>query len=114
MTRVDEIKKHYLKSKVFKEDSEFFKAGPTIAYEVQKDFEAIKYAISMLKDYKEYMKDKPKTFGTQNPIFALEALESRINEFKCSEIPNSSKCECSTRYLDHIQTCNAPNCKNRI
>lgn len=83
MGRVEEIQKDYLSSGIFKSDNpKCLEAGVTIIYEVEKDFEAIKYAISMLNDYKDYMKDKPKTFGTQAPIFALEALQSRINEFK--------------------------------
>jgi hypothetical protein len=77
MTRAEEIKQSYVKAG-FKEDAEIFKIGTTMLYEWQKDYDAIKYAISILEGYKKYMEGKERTFGQQDPIFLLDALKSRL------------------------------------
>lgn len=84
MKRAEIIKNHYLKCKNRNGDCIFsdlyqFECGSQIAYEMEEDFEAMKYA---LKELKEYEKTHPVEYGRDIPLRnAMKALERRINEY---------------------------------
>ena len=81
MSRVDRIKKKYVESGAFKEDSPAFKAGVSIVYEMEEDYRAMVAAVEYIDNFIEYKKLGPKTFGDQELFHARERLQKRIDEY---------------------------------
>lgn len=72
MSRAKRIKKKYLDSGIFREDSPNFDAGVTVIYEMEEDYNAMVAAVKYIDSFIAYNKLKVKTFGDQDLINGMQ------------------------------------------
>ncbi len=82
--RSERIKEHYLKSGVFKDNGQF-DCGDHMSYEMERDLDAMKMAIRMIRDYmSDFLDDddvqvEPMTMKEMLLVGAINTLRERIN-----------------------------------